>query len=66
MLLAGDGEALAPEHGRNAVLADEVARTELGRKAAARAAEFSWPQSAEAMSTVLATVAAGGYVSGVL
>ena len=48
------------------LLDDEVARTELGRKAAARAAEFSWPQSAEAMSTVLATVAAGGYVSGVL
>lgn len=48
------------------LLSDEVLRTELGRKAAARAAEFSWQQSAAAMGTVLAEVSTGRRVSGVV
>ena len=48
------------------LLADRVLREELGAKAAARSREFSWPQSAAAMRTVLETVHAGGRVSGVV
>ena len=48
------------------LLADRVLRDELGAKAAARSAEFSWPQSAAAMQTVLESVHAGQRVSGVL
>jgi glycosyltransferase involved in cell wall biosynthesis len=48
------------------LLADRVLREELGAKAAVRSREFSWPQSAAAMSTVLQTVHTGGRVSGVI
>ena len=48
------------------LLTDRVLREELGAKAAARSAEFSWPQSAAAMQTVLESVHAGRRVSGVL
>jgi len=48
------------------LLGDAVLREELGAKAAARSREFSWPQSAAAMSTVLQTVHTGGRVSGVI
>ena len=48
------------------LLTDRVLRNELGAKAAARSREFSWPQSASAMRTVLAAVHAGQRVCGVL
>ena len=48
------------------LLGDRVLREELGAKAAARSREFSWPQSAVAMSSVLETVHIGGRVSGVI
>lgn len=48
------------------LLADRVLREELGAKAAARSREFSWPQSAAAMRTVLESVHAGARVSGVV
>jgi glycosyltransferase involved in cell wall biosynthesis len=48
------------------LLTDRVLRDELGAKAAARSQEFSWPQSASAMRTVLESVHAGHRVSGVL
>jgi glycosyltransferase involved in cell wall biosynthesis len=48
------------------LLADPVLRDQLGAKAQARSAEFSWPQSADAMRTVLESVAAGERVSGVV
>lgn len=48
------------------VLGDPVLRGELGAKAQARSLEFSWRVSADAMHTVLETVAAGGRVSGVV
>jgi glycosyltransferase involved in cell wall biosynthesis len=48
------------------LLCDRVLREELGAKAEARSREFSWPQSAAAMRTVLDTVHAGGRVSGVI
>jgi len=48
------------------LLADRVLREELGAKAAARSREFSWPQSAAAMRTVLESVRQGEYVSGVI
>ena len=48
------------------LLADRVLREELGAKAAARSREFSWPQSAAAMRTVLEAVHAGERVSGVV
>ena len=48
------------------LLGDAVLREELGAKAAARSREFSWPQSAAAMSSVLETVHTGGRVSGVI
>jgi glycosyltransferase involved in cell wall biosynthesis len=48
------------------LLADPVLRDQLGAKAQARSAEFSWPQSAEAMRTVLESVVAGERVSGVV
>ena len=38
------------------LLADPVLRDQLGAKAQARSAEFSWPQSADAMRTVLEAV----------
>ena len=48
------------------LLDDRVLREELGAKAAARSREFSWPQSAAAMRTVLDSVHSGGRVSGVV
>ncbi|UMB69209.1 glycosyltransferase family 4 protein [Mycobacterium paraterrae] len=48
------------------LLADSVLRDELGAKAQARSAEFSWRTSADAMRSVLESVAAGGRVTGVL
>jgi glycosyltransferase involved in cell wall biosynthesis len=48
------------------LLADPVLRDELGAKAQARSAEFSWRQSADAMRTVLESVVAGDPVSGVV
>jgi len=52
--------------GLQRLLSDRVLRAELGAKAAARSREFSWPQSATAMRTVLDTVHAGDRVSGLL
>ncbi len=48
------------------LLSDPVLRDELGRKAQARTAEFSWRQSAAGMHAVLAAVQSGRRVSGVL
>ena len=48
------------------LLTDHVLRDELGAKAASRSREFSWPQSASAMRTVLESVHAGHRVSGVI
>lgn len=48
------------------LLADRVLRDELGGKARARSAEFSWQQSADAMHSVLESVVAGDRVSGVV
>ncbi|MGH3851094.1 MAG: glycosyltransferase family 4 protein, partial [Pseudonocardiaceae bacterium] len=48
------------------LLADRVLRDELGGKARARGAEFSWQQSADAMRSVLEAVVAGNRVSGVV
>jgi glycosyltransferase involved in cell wall biosynthesis len=48
------------------LLTDPVLRDQLGGKAQARSAEFSWPQSADAMRAVLQAVLAGGRVSGVV
>jgi len=52
--------------GLQRLLTDGVLRAELGAKAAARSREFSWPQSAAAMHTVLESVHAGDRVSGLL
>jgi hypothetical protein len=43
-----------------------VLRDQLGAKAQARSAEFSWKQSAEAMRSVLESVVAGDRVTGVI
>ena len=48
------------------LLTDPVLRIELGAKAQARSAEFSWQQSADAMRVVMESVHAGRYVSGVV
>ena len=48
------------------LLTDRILREELGVKAAARSAEFSWQQSAAAMAEVLESVHHGHRVSGVL
>lgn len=48
------------------LLTDPLQRDELGRKAQARSAEFSWRQSADAMRVVLESVVAGRVVSGVV
>ncbi len=48
------------------LLADPVLRDQLGAKAQARSAEFSWRQSADAMRIVLESVLAGECVSGVI
>jgi glycosyltransferase involved in cell wall biosynthesis len=48
------------------LLDDPVLRDQLGGKAQARSAEFSWRQSADAMRTVLESVLAGERISGVV
>jgi glycosyltransferase involved in cell wall biosynthesis len=48
------------------LLTDGVLRTELGVKAQLRSAEFSWPQSASAMLSVVEAVRDGRFVSGVV
>ena len=48
------------------LLTDHGLREELGAKAAARSREFSWPQSASAMCTVLESVHRGHRVSGIV
>jgi glycosyltransferase involved in cell wall biosynthesis len=48
------------------LLSDSLLRDELGRKAQARSAEFSWRQSADGMRQVLESVAARHLVSGVV
>ena len=48
------------------LLGDRVLRDELGAKAAARSREFSWPQSAAAMRSVVESVHDGRRVSGVI
>ncbi|UQX10846.1 glycosyltransferase family 4 protein [Candidatus Mycobacterium methanotrophicum] len=48
------------------LLTDPVLRDQLGAKAQARSAEFSWRQSADAMRSVLESVVAGERVSGVV
>jgi glycosyltransferase involved in cell wall biosynthesis len=48
------------------LLTDPMLRRELGRKAQARSAEFSWRQSADGMRTVLESVRAGRLVSGLV
>jgi glycosyltransferase involved in cell wall biosynthesis len=63
-LLVDDPGQLAD--GLDRLLGDRVLREELGAKAAARALEFSWPQSAAALLQVLEAVAAGRRVSGVI
>ena len=47
-------------------LTDPVQPDQLGAKAQARSAEFSWRQSADAMRTVLESVLTGDRVSGVV
>lgn len=63
-LLVDDHDALVD--GLEQLLGDRVLREELGAKAAARSREFSWPQSATAMRSVLESVHAGDRVSGVI
>ncbi|MBV9513330.1 MAG: glycosyltransferase family 4 protein [Mycobacteriaceae bacterium] len=48
------------------LLTDPLLRDELGRKAAARSAEFSWRQSADGMRVVLESVVAGRLISGLV
>jgi glycosyltransferase involved in cell wall biosynthesis len=48
------------------VLSDHVLREELGAKARVRSDDFSWRDSADAMSAVLRSVRAGRFTSGVL
>jgi glycosyltransferase involved in cell wall biosynthesis len=52
--------------GLRRLLTDRVLRDELGAKARTRSAEFSWLLSADAMRTVLESVHAGRFVSGVV
>jgi glycosyltransferase involved in cell wall biosynthesis len=48
------------------LLTDPMQRDQLGAKAQARSAEFSWRQSADAMRTVLESVLTGDRVSGMV
>jgi glycosyltransferase involved in cell wall biosynthesis len=48
------------------LLTDPQLRGELGRKAQARCAEFSWRQSADGMRTVLESIVAGQRISGLV
>jgi glycosyltransferase involved in cell wall biosynthesis len=48
------------------LLTDAVLRDQLGFKAQARSAEFSWKQTADGMRSVLESVVAGDRVTGVV
>ncbi|MGB5113430.1 MAG: glycosyltransferase family 4 protein [Mycobacterium sp.] len=63
-LLVGGPDDLV--EGLRRLLTDPVLRDELGAKARIRSAEFSWVLSADAMRTVLESVHAGQFVSGVV
>ena len=63
-LLVEDSAALVS--GLRQLLRDPVLRAQLGVKAQARSDEFSWKQSADAMRSVLESVRAGRYISGLV
>lgn len=63
-ILVDDGDDLIDR--LETLLGDPVLRDELGRKAQARSAEFSWKQSADSMHTVLRAVRSGQRVSGLV
>ena len=63
-VLADDPDDLVEQLHR--LLTTDVLREELGAKALARSAEFSWQQSAQAVRTVLESVHKHRYVSGVI
>ena len=63
-LLVDDYDGLVD--GLERLLADTVLREQLGAKARVRSGEFSWPQSAAAMRTVLEAVQSQTRVSGVV
>lgn len=63
-VLVDDHHGLVDRLGR--LLTDPVLREQLGAKAQARSAEFSWHQSAEALRGVLDSVHAGRHVSGLV
>lgn len=48
------------------LLREPVLREQLGVKAQTRSGEFSWTQSAESMRTVLESVRAGEFLSGMV
>ena len=52
--------------GIHRLLTDRVLREQLGAKAQVRSGEFSWPQSAEAMRSVLRAVHSGQFTAGVV
>ncbi|BBY80893.1 glycosyltransferase family 4 protein [Mycolicibacterium pulveris] len=63
-LLVDDHDELVD--GLEQLLSDQVLREQLGAKAQTRSGEFSWRQSADAMRTVLESVHAREFVSGVV
>jgi glycosyltransferase involved in cell wall biosynthesis len=63
-LLVDDRDGLVD--GIERLLTDPVLRDQLGAKAQVRSGEFSWPQSATAMRTVLEAVYSGTHISGVV
>ena len=52
--------------GLQRLLGDPVLREQLGAKALVRSGEFSWPQSAEAMRTVLDAAHTGQFITGIV
>ena len=63
-LLVDDDDGLVD--GLRRLLGDRVLREQLGAKALVRSGEFSWPQSAEAMRTVLDAAHAGQFTTGIV
>ncbi|MDP9168374.1 MAG: glycosyltransferase family 4 protein [Actinomycetota bacterium] len=63
LLVDDHGELVARLDG---LLSDPVLREQLGAKAQLRSGDFSWPQSADAMRTVLESVVDGRLVGGVV
>ena len=63
-LLVDDDDGLVDDLRR--LLGDRVLREQLGAKALVRSGEFSWPQSAEAMRTVLDAAHAGQFTTGIV